>query len=99
MMQEMATEVGVAPNIPLLLLTDPKVALKLIFGPLFPYQFRMSGAHAHPRARQWFLNAYDDTVFSTMTRRVKLSAQKGQGRCFLLSFLFVTVALILYHWA
>ncbi|XP_044295347.1 dimethylaniline monooxygenase [N-oxide-forming] 3-like [Varanus komodoensis] len=69
-MDELASSIGVKPNIPLLFLTDPKLALKIYFGPCSPYQFRLTGPGKWDGAREAILTQWDRTVKATRTRVV-----------------------------
>lgn len=69
-MDELASQIGVKPNIPLLFLTDPKLALQVYFGPCSPYQFRLSGPGKWDGARDAILTQWDRTLKATRTRVV-----------------------------
>uniref|UniRef100_A0A673K5T6 Flavin-containing monooxygenase n=1 Tax=Sinocyclocheilus rhinocerous TaxID=307959 RepID=A0A673K5T6_9TELE len=58
-MDELAKQVGVCPPILKLLLTDPRLALNIIFGPCTPYQFRLHGPGRWDGARQAILTQWD----------------------------------------
>uniref|UniRef100_A0A673MY53 Flavin-containing monooxygenase n=1 Tax=Sinocyclocheilus rhinocerous TaxID=307959 RepID=A0A673MY53_9TELE len=58
-MDELAKQVGVHPSILKLLLTDPRLALNVIFGPCTPYQFRLHGPGRWEGARQAILTQWD----------------------------------------
>uniref|UniRef100_A0A8C2H0T4 Flavin-containing monooxygenase n=1 Tax=Cyprinus carpio TaxID=7962 RepID=A0A8C2H0T4_CYPCA len=58
-MDELAKQVGVRPSILKLLLTDPRLALNVIFGPCTPYQFRLHGPGQWEGARQAILTQWD----------------------------------------
>ncbi|XP_073672785.1 flavin-containing monooxygenase 5-like [Garra rufa] len=58
-MDELAKQVGVCPSILKLLLTDPRLALNVIFGPCTPYQFRLHGPGQWEGARQAILTQWD----------------------------------------
>ncbi|XP_059369092.1 dimethylaniline monooxygenase [N-oxide-forming] 5 [Carassius carassius] len=58
-MDELAKEVSVRPSILKLLLTDPRLALNVIFGPCTPYQFRLYGPGRWDGARQAILSQWD----------------------------------------
>ena len=42
-MDEIAAWVGVKPNLLFLFLSDPKLAMEVLFGPCTPYQYRLQG--------------------------------------------------------
>lgn len=50
-MDELACQLGVKPNLPLLFLTDPPLALEVLLGPCTPYQYRLRGPGAWRGAR------------------------------------------------
>ncbi|NWW27191.1 FMO5 monooxygenase, partial [Falcunculus frontatus] len=54
-MDELACQLGVKPNMLTLFLTDPKLALEVLFGPCTPYQYRLRGPGAWAGARQAIL--------------------------------------------
>nr|AAI55135.1 Si:dkey-239i20.2 [Danio rerio] len=70
-MDELAKQVGVRPSIPRLLLTDPRLAFKIIFGPCTPYQFRLHGPGQWEGARQAILTQWDRVVEPLKTRCTK----------------------------
>ncbi|XP_066479071.1 putative dimethylaniline monooxygenase [N-oxide-forming] 6 [Tiliqua scincoides] len=72
-MDELASNIGIKPNIPLLFLTDPKLALQVYFGPCSPYQFRLSGPGKWDGARDAILTQWDRTLKATRTRVVHSS--------------------------
>lgn len=51
-MDELADQFGVKPNMAALAVTDPKLFFKLMFGPSYPYQYRLRGYGQWPGARQ-----------------------------------------------
>uniref|UniRef100_A0A673TSH9 Flavin-containing monooxygenase n=1 Tax=Suricata suricatta TaxID=37032 RepID=A0A673TSH9_SURSU len=54
-MDEIATEIGVKPNLPSLFLWDPKLAMEIFFGPCTPYQYRLQGPGKWAGARRAIL--------------------------------------------
>ncbi|XP_060088582.1 flavin-containing monooxygenase 3-like [Heteronotia binoei] len=87
-MDELASVIGVKPNIPLLFLTDPKLAVQVYFGPCSPYQFRLTGPGKWDGARNAILTQWDRTLKATKTRAVHSSQNS-----FPLSVLFKILAL------
>ncbi|XP_075616416.1 flavin-containing monooxygenase 3 isoform X2 [Balearica regulorum gibbericeps] len=67
-MDELASAIGVKPNVLKLLLTDPRLALEVIFGPCSPYQFRLTGPGKWSGARKAILTQWDRTLQATRTR-------------------------------
>ncbi|XP_074523824.1 dimethylaniline monooxygenase [N-oxide-forming] 2-like isoform X2 [Halichoeres trimaculatus] len=66
----MAGEVGVKPNLLTLLLTDPVLWMKVAFGPVTPYQFRLTGPGRWAGARQAILTQWERVVQPFRTRTV-----------------------------
>ncbi|NP_944592.1 dimethylaniline monooxygenase [N-oxide-forming] 5 [Danio rerio] len=88
-MDELAKQVGVRPSIPRLLLTDPRLAFKIIFGPCTPYQFRLHGPGQWEGARQAILTQWDRVMKPLKTR----CREEPQSQSFLHSLIFsVSVA-------
>ncbi|XP_076449959.1 flavin-containing monooxygenase 1-like [Babylonia areolata] len=72
---EIAAEIGVAPDWwRFLLRGDVKIALAVLFGPAYPFHYRLLGPHAWPGAREATEKAYRETVYSIQHRTV------GDGR-------------------
>lgn len=63
-------EVGVRPNLLTLLLTDPLLWMKVAFGPVTPYQFRLTGPGRWSGARQAILTQWERVVQPFKTRIV-----------------------------
>lgn len=56
LMDEIGDLIGVKPDFKFLLLNDPILWCRLIFGPFLPYQFRLNGNHAWSGARKAILD-------------------------------------------
>nr|XP_009937557.1 PREDICTED: dimethylaniline monooxygenase [N-oxide-forming] 3-like isoform X2 [Opisthocomus hoazin] len=67
-MDELASAIGVKPNVLKLLLTDPQLALEVFFGPCSPYQYRLMGPGKWSGARKAILTQWDRTLQATRTR-------------------------------
>uniref|UniRef100_A0A8C8S6H1 Flavin-containing monooxygenase n=1 Tax=Pelusios castaneus TaxID=367368 RepID=A0A8C8S6H1_9SAUR len=74
-MDELSSAIGVKPNLPLLFLKDPRLALEVYFGPCSPYQFRLTGPGKWDGARKAILTQWDRTLKATRTRVVHGSQQ------------------------
>ncbi|XP_015724859.1 dimethylaniline monooxygenase [N-oxide-forming] 5-like [Coturnix japonica] len=70
-MDELACQLGVKPNLPLLFLTDPKLALEVLLGPCTPYQYRLHGPGAWQGAREAILTQQQRIVQPLQTRHVE----------------------------
>lgn len=70
-MDELACQLGVKPNLPLLFLTDPPLALEVLLGPCTPYQYRLRGPGAWQGARAAILTQWQRVVQPLRTRHVE----------------------------
>lgn len=64
------SQVGVQPNLLRLLLTDPVLWVKALFGPCTPYQYRLTGPGRWAGARQAILSQWDRVAQPLRTRAV-----------------------------
>ncbi|XP_060630291.2 flavin-containing monooxygenase 5 [Anolis sagrei] len=67
-MDEVASQFGVKPNVWSLLLTDPKLAWEVIFGPCTPYQYRLQGPGKWNDARKAILTQHERVLKPLKTR-------------------------------
>ncbi|XP_075038594.1 flavin-containing monooxygenase 5-like [Mixophyes fleayi] len=67
-MDEIAEEIGCKPNMMRLLLSDPKLAWEMFFGPCTPYQYRLCGPGQWKDSRKAILTQHDRIVKPTKTR-------------------------------
>ncbi|XP_068566538.1 flavin-containing monooxygenase 5-like [Cebidichthys violaceus] len=58
-LDSLAERVGVRPNIPWLLLTDPRLALQVLLGPCTSYQYRLTGPSRWAGARRAILTQWE----------------------------------------
>ncbi|KAM4722881.1 dimethylaniline monooxygenase [N-oxide-forming] 2-like [Rhinophrynus dorsalis] len=77
-LDELASDIGVKPNIFRLLLTDPILAVTLLFGPCTPAQYRLKGPGKWPNARRQIMTTFDRIVKATKTR-VRRSGNGPKG--------------------
>ncbi|XP_004688177.1 PREDICTED: dimethylaniline monooxygenase [N-oxide-forming] 4 [Condylura cristata] len=73
-MDDIATCIGVKPNIPLLFLMDPRLAWEVFFGPCTSYQYRLMGPGKWDGARNAILTQWDRTLKPLKTRIVSDSS-------------------------
>ncbi|XP_074764359.1 flavin-containing monooxygenase 3-like isoform X3 [Athene noctua] len=97
-MDELASAIGVKPSMLKLLLTDPRLALEVFFGPCSPYQFRLRGPGKWSGARKAILTQWDRTLRATQTRVTPAAptafpCQAVLGVFFLLLLLLLLVTL------
>nr|XP_020668821.1 dimethylaniline monooxygenase [N-oxide-forming] 5-like [Pogona vitticeps]XP_020668822.1 dimethylaniline monooxygenase [N-oxide-forming] 5-like [Pogona vitticeps]XP_020668823.1 dimethylaniline monooxygenase [N-oxide-forming] 5-like [Pogona vitticeps]XP_020668824.1 dimethylaniline monooxygenase [N-oxide-forming] 5-like [Pogona vitticeps] len=76
-MDELACLIGVKPNVWSLLLTDPKLALQVIFGPCTPYQYRLQGPGQWDGARKAILTQHDRVLKPLATRQTDNSERSA----------------------
>ena len=70
-MDELARFIGCRPNFLKMFFTEPKLALKCIFGPCTPPQFRLEGPHAWEGARKAIESVEDNVIGAICTRHIK----------------------------
>ncbi|XP_006192128.1 flavin-containing monooxygenase 1 [Camelus dromedarius] len=92
---ELLTFIGAKPNLLSLLLTDPRLALTIFFGPCTPYQFRLTGPGKWEGARNAIMTQWDRTFKVTKTRVVRESSSPFESLLKLFSFLALLVAIFL----
>ncbi|XP_067388601.1 flavin-containing monooxygenase 5-like [Emydura macquarii macquarii] len=68
---ELASLLGVKPNLLRLFLTDPQLALEVLFGPCTPAQFRLTGPGRWDGARKSILTQRQRIIKATKTRALK----------------------------
>ncbi|XP_007935984.1 flavin-containing monooxygenase 5-like [Orycteropus afer afer] len=67
-MDEIASEIGVKPNLFSLFLWDPKLAMEVFFGPCTPYQYRLQGPGKWAQAREAILTQRERIIKPLRTR-------------------------------
>uniref|UniRef100_A0A8D0KPD9 Flavin-containing monooxygenase n=1 Tax=Salvator merianae TaxID=96440 RepID=A0A8D0KPD9_SALMN len=76
-MDELASLSGVKPNLLALLLTDPKLAWEVFFGPCSPMQFRLTGPGKWEGARDAILTQRERIVKATKTRALQTCTESS----------------------
>ncbi|KAK7103255.1 flavin-containing monooxygenase 5-like [Littorina saxatilis] len=76
-MDELAEMIGCKPNIGRLVLTDPKLALRVLFGPCLPYQYRLEGPGRWSGARDAVLSFMDRVRFPLQSRALPPNRRSG----------------------
>lgn len=92
---ELLTSINAKPNLFSLLLTDPRLAFTIFFGPCTPYQFRLTGPGKWKGARNAILTQWDRTFKVTKTRIVQESPSPFASLLKLLSLLALLLAIFL----
>uniref|UniRef100_A0A8C0B3V9 Flavin-containing monooxygenase n=1 Tax=Buteo japonicus TaxID=224669 RepID=A0A8C0B3V9_9AVES len=80
---EIASCAGIKPSVLRLLLTDPRLALAIFFGPCTPYQYRLVGRGKWSGARDAILTQWQRTLKPLRTRVVDDSSDGSDGWCWL----------------
>ena len=71
-----------------MLLTDPNLAMKCIFGPCTPYQFRLEGPGRWKGARKAIMTQWDRTLAPLKTRPLDCQDSQSQFGFFVFFFIF-----------
>lgn len=74
-LDELAGEIGAKPDILGLLCTDPRLALKLYFGPCNSYQYRLAGPGQWAHAREAILTQQQRILKPLKTRSLEPRAR------------------------
>lgn len=69
-MDDIAQEVGAQPKFLSLLLRDPGLGLRVLFGPCTPYQYRLCGPGQWEGARQAIFTQWERVICPFGTRRL-----------------------------
>lgn len=77
-MDEIADEIGVRPQMTRLLFDDPLLALRCIFGPCVPAQYRLFGHGKWDGARAVIEHAFQNMAAPTRTRVVRSATPTGR---------------------
>lgn len=76
-MDDIASEIGVKPNMMNLLREEPLFAVRCFFGPCVPAQYRLHGPHSNrTQAKRMIENTFSNITRSTQTRKVKVATKK-----------------------
>ncbi|CAN9500628.1 unnamed protein product [Ophioblennius macclurei] len=89
-MDEMADLLGVRPNILSMMVTEPRLAYKIFFGPCTPYQFRLKGPGKWAGARNAILTQWERVAEPMQTRLRDKPKEKSSFKW----LLFVSVGIV-----
>ncbi|XP_061307870.1 dimethylaniline monooxygenase [N-oxide-forming] 2-like isoform X2 [Pezoporus flaviventris] len=90
---EIASCAGIKPSVLKLLLTDPRLALAIFFGPCSPYQYRLVGQGKWRGARDAILTQWQRTLKPLRTRVVD-DCSNSSSSCHWMYLLVLPVALM-----
>ncbi|XP_069890154.1 flavin-containing monooxygenase 5-like [Dipodomys merriami] len=104
-MDEIASEIGVKPNLFSLLIWDTKLAMEMFFGPCTPYQYRIQGPGKWTGARRAILTQRDRILKPLKTRvlvqsgfsSTSLFLDKNICAVILLFLLMLVIIHMIYH--
>ncbi|KAL4232850.1 Cyclopentanone 1 [Mactra antiquata] len=94
MMDELAEMVGCKPSLKTMFLTDPKLAIKCVFGPCTPYQFRLQGPGKWKGAREAILTQWERTYKPLQTRPCGVPEEQSLGMLYVI--IIALIAIIVY---
>uniref|UniRef100_A0A8D2LAI8 Flavin-containing monooxygenase n=1 Tax=Varanus komodoensis TaxID=61221 RepID=A0A8D2LAI8_VARKO len=95
-MDDIASCFGVKPNMTLLFLSDPKLALSVLFGPCTSYQYRLNGPGKWHKAREKILTQWDRVLKPLKTRVVDASPRHPKAPCWLKVLAWSVCVLVLF---
>ncbi|DBA13622.1 TPA: hypothetical protein GDO54_018474, partial [Pyxicephalus adspersus] len=97
-MDELATLLGVKPNLLRLFTTDPKLGFEVLFGPCTPYQFRLMGPGKWSGARNAIMTQWNRIIKPTKTRTLQRSTQdKSLPGMLIVGAVLIILALFVFH--
>ena len=79
-----------------LMLTDPRLAMHVLFGPSSPYQYRLTGPSAWPGARTAILTQWERVVNHLHTRKLPSSDIKTAASLSISMATVLLIALLLF---
>ncbi|XP_019936741.2 flavin-containing monooxygenase 5-like [Paralichthys olivaceus] len=79
-LDSLAEQVGARPNIPWLMMKDPRLAMQVFLGPCTPYQYRLTGPGRWAGARQAILTQWERVLQPFRTRVVPQPEPKPSSR-------------------
>ncbi|XP_018425984.1 PREDICTED: dimethylaniline monooxygenase [N-oxide-forming] 5-like [Nanorana parkeri] len=95
---EIATLLGVKPDLLHLFITDPKLAFQVLFGPCTPYQFRLMGPGKWSGARKSIMTQWNRIIKPTKTRTLKNSAQDASfPKMLIAGAVLIILAIFVFH--
>ena len=97
-MDEVAAFVGCKPKLLKMFFTEPKLAIKCVFGPCTPPQFRLHGPHPWEGARKAIENVDNNVISAICTRQAKVIHRNSNATWYLLlAIILITFAFVVYR--
>ncbi|XP_071504304.1 flavin-containing monooxygenase 5-like [Diadema antillarum] len=102
-LDEIASEIGVKPNLLVLLLTDPVLAYHYIFGPYVPAHYRIHGSHRWAAAREHIMTVWQRVHKPYKSRQggasmKELEVAAGPKFGLLQLFIILGILAVIYFW-
>ncbi|XP_033099830.1 dimethylaniline monooxygenase [N-oxide-forming] 5-like [Anneissia japonica] len=94
--EELANDIGVKPTLDMFL-TDPKLAVKVFFGPAYPPSYRLKGPHTWAGARDAIMKGWENTTSPTRTRQITNQHDVTAHLIFIAMFLFSLILAIFFR--
>nr|XP_039270440.1 flavin-containing monooxygenase 5-like [Styela clava] len=95
-MDELAEKISCKPKYYKYFLTDPKLAMKVYFGPAVPYIYRLEGPGKWPDAKKTIMTVQERVICPLMTRKTEpIKKSRSLGGVILSALFVVFVAWIL----
>ncbi|CAN7989131.1 unnamed protein product [Ixodes hexagonus] len=96
-LDELATEIDAKPSLVETALSDPRLAVRMLFGPSLPYQYRLRGPHPWPGARDAILN-YEQRVRQALCTSNVLEQRNVLIKPSLDMILIAALVMLLFSW-
>nr|XP_026237323.1 dimethylaniline monooxygenase [N-oxide-forming] 2-like [Urocitellus parryii] len=96
-LDELASEIGAKPDLVSLFFQDPKLALKLYFGPCNSYQYRLTGPGQWEGARRAILTQKQRILKPLKTRSLKASSPLPASLLLTMMGLLAIVTALFFH--
>ncbi|XP_074641984.1 flavin-containing monooxygenase 5-like [Tubulanus polymorphus] len=94
-MDQLASEVGVKPNLKSMFFEDPFLTLRCFFGPCVPAQYRLNGPGKWPGAKKTIQSAFINMSSATRTRSTTgLSGSSGLAKRYVIIILGIMLFLL-----
>ncbi|XP_073448969.1 flavin-containing monooxygenase 5-like [Aquarana catesbeiana] len=98
-MDELATLLGVKPDLLHLFATDPRLGFQVLFGPCTPYQFRLMGPGKWSGAKNAIMTQWNRIIKPTKTRTLKNSTQDASfPRMLIVGAIVIILAIFMFHY-
>ncbi|KAG8436657.1 hypothetical protein GDO86_007668 [Hymenochirus boettgeri] len=98
-LDEIAAQIGIKPNLFKLFITDPVLAMKVLFGPCNAYQYRLTGPGKFPGAREAIMTQWKRIEKPLKTRVVEDQTSFNFSTIFLwfICLVILFVAMLVIH--